>query len=111
MDCWFCVWVKFTHERQVCTCEEKMKLLSPLNNMSRHTDKILPAASFLLVYCYHFVLFSFVAETQKETTTAKTKKTKLHGLSPRANYTDRATTACRQSDCQLLRIKGATWSA
>jgi hypothetical protein len=26
-------------------------------------------------------------------------KTKLHGLSPRANYTDRATAACRRSDC------------
>jgi hypothetical protein len=36
---------------------------------------------------------------------------KLHGLSPRANYTDRATAASRRSDCQLLRIKGATWSA
>jgi hypothetical protein len=36
---------------------------------------------------------------------------KLHGLSPRANYTDRATAACRRSDCQLLRIKVATWSA
>jgi hypothetical protein len=32
------------------------------------------------------------------------KKTKLHGLSPRANYTDRATAAFRRSDCQLLRI-------
>jgi hypothetical protein len=31
-------------------------------------------------------------------------KTKLHGLSPRANYTDRA--ACRRSDCQFLRIEG-----
>jgi hypothetical protein len=42
----------------------------------------------------------------------KTKlKTKLHGLSPRANYTDQATAACRRSDCQLLRIEGATWSA
>jgi hypothetical protein len=41
----------------------------------------------------------------------KTKKTKLHGLSPRANYTDRATAACRRSDCQLMRIEGATWSA
>jgi hypothetical protein len=40
-----------------------------------------------------------------------TNKQKLHGLSPRANYTDRATAACRRSDCQLLRIKGATWSA
>jgi hypothetical protein len=35
----------------------------------------------------------------------------LHGLSPRANYTDRATTACRRSDCQLLQVEGATWSA
>jgi hypothetical protein len=35
---------------------------------------------------------------------------KLHGLSPRANYTDRATAACQRSDCQLLRIEGATWS-
>jgi hypothetical protein len=33
-------------------------------------------------------------------------KTKLHGLSPRANYTDRVTAACRRSDCQLLRIEG-----
>jgi hypothetical protein len=33
---------------------------------------------------------------------------KLHGLSPRVNYTDRATAACRRSDCQLLRKKGAT---
>jgi hypothetical protein len=40
-----------------------------------------------------------------------TKQNKLHGLSPRANYTDRATAACRRSDCQLLRIEGATWSA
>jgi hypothetical protein len=34
---------------------------------------------------------------------------KLHGLSLRANYTDQATAACRRSDCQLLRIKSATW--
>jgi hypothetical protein len=27
---------------------------------------------------------------------------KLHGLSPRANYTDRVTAACRRSDCQLI---------
>jgi hypothetical protein len=36
---------------------------------------------------------------------------KLHGLNSQANYTDRATAACRRSDCQLLRIEGATWSA
>jgi hypothetical protein len=34
------------------------------------------------------------------------KKKKLHGLSPRANYTDRANALCRRSDCQLLRIEG-----
>jgi hypothetical protein len=36
----------------------------------------------------------------------KKLKTKLHGLSPRANYTDRATAACRRSDCQLFGDKG-----
>jgi hypothetical protein len=36
------------------------------------------------------------------------RKKKLHGLSPRANYTDRATATCQRSDCQLLQIEGAT---
>jgi hypothetical protein len=36
---------------------------------------------------------------------------KLRDLSPRANYTGGATAACRRSECQLLRIEGATWSA
>jgi hypothetical protein len=35
-----------------------------------------------------------------ETWVSKTKK-KLHGLSPRANYTDRATAACRRSDANF----------
>jgi hypothetical protein len=35
----------------------------------------------------------------------------LRGLSPRANYTDRATAACRRSWCQLLRLGGVAWSA
>jgi hypothetical protein len=41
------------------------------------------------------------------------KNTKLNSMVwvPRANYTDRATAACRRSDCQLVRIEGATWSA
>jgi hypothetical protein len=41
----------------------------------------------------------------------KKLKTKLHGLNPRANYTDRATAAFRRSDCQIVRIEDATWSA
>jgi hypothetical protein len=36
---------------------------------------------------------------------------KLRDLSSRANYTDPATAACRQSHCQLSRIEDATWSA
>jgi hypothetical protein len=32
--------------------------------------------------------------------------TLLHGLSPRANYTDRATAACRRSYCQLFADRG-----
>jgi hypothetical protein len=32
---------------------------------------------------------------------------KLHGLSPRANYTDRATAACRRSDCQHFADRGS----
>jgi hypothetical protein len=39
------------------------------------------------------------------------KKKLLRGLCPRANYTDRATAACRRSRTQFLRIEGATWSA
>jgi hypothetical protein len=42
--------------------------------------------------------------------TELSEKKNLHGPSPRANYTDRATTASRRSGCQLLRIKGAMWS-
>jgi hypothetical protein len=35
-----------------------------------------------------------------------TNKKKLHDLSPRANYTDRATAACRRSDCQFFSDRG-----
>jgi hypothetical protein len=57
-----------------------------------------------------------ISQSYKYLNTQNTQKltkqaNKLHGLSPRANYTDRATAACRRSECQLLRIKGATWSA
>jgi hypothetical protein len=33
-------------------------------------------------------------------------KKELHGLSPRANYTDRASANCRRSDCQLFADRG-----
>jgi hypothetical protein len=56
---------------------------------------------FLLSSCFSSY---FVLEYQLR---LENIKKKLHGLSPRVNYTDRATAACRRSDCQLLRIEGA----
>jgi hypothetical protein len=38
-------------------------------------------------------------------------KKKLRGLNPQANYSARATAACRWSLCQLWRIEGLAWSA
>jgi hypothetical protein len=60
------------------------------------------------------MLFKITIEMDRtfgKTVQNRNKTNKLHGLSHRANYTDRATAASRRSDCQLLRIKGATWSA
>jgi hypothetical protein len=54
-----------------------------------------------------FSYFSSIIEMKKR----EVVKLKLHGLSLRANYTDRATAACRRSDCQLVRIESAAWSA
>jgi hypothetical protein len=42
----------------------------------------------------------------KQSRWKRTVLKKLHGLSPRTNYTDRATAACRRSDCQLVQIEG-----
>jgi hypothetical protein len=36
---------------------------------------------------------------------------KLRCLSRQANYTDRATAACRTNECQFLLIEGVAWSA
>jgi hypothetical protein len=41
----------------------------------------------------------------------KTNKLNSVDFSPQANSTDRATTSCRRSQCQLLRIEGVAWSA
>jgi hypothetical protein len=47
-----------------------------------------------------------MASLRYEYTEEYKKKLKLHGLSPRANYTDRATAVCRRSDCQLFADRG-----
>jgi hypothetical protein len=41
----------------------------------------------------------------------RANNTNLMAFSPRANYTDRAATACRRSWCQVLRVKDVAWSA
>jgi hypothetical protein len=53
----------------------------------------------------------FTVPTLRLVKAVHTYITYIHDLSPRANYTDRATAASRRSGCQFLRIKGATWSA
>jgi hypothetical protein len=63
------------------------------------------------IHDYYGNLNNILKTMKKLVTMVKKLKKKLHGLSPRANYTDRATAACRRSDCQLLRIESATWSA
>jgi hypothetical protein len=65
------------------------------------------------MYIFELVCYikSHFGELDQNIVVHNHNKTKLHGLSPRANYADRVAAACRRSDCQLLRIEGATWSA
>jgi hypothetical protein len=58
-----------------------------------------------------FSIYFWVSECMAPCPASNKQTNKLHGLSPRANYTDQVTAACRRSDCQLLRIEGAMWSA
>jgi hypothetical protein len=72
-----------------------------LTRVSQHGRRIV-----VLIHCYmrnrmHSPIINII----------KKHKNKLPGMSPRANYTDRATAASRRTGYQLLRIKGATWSA
>jgi hypothetical protein len=66
-------------------------------------------AVYLGPVCWHWLRYFQYVWTFRDIMTSKKKK--LHGPSPRANYTDRATVACRRSGCQLLRIDVVTWSA
>jgi hypothetical protein len=115
--------VSATHkvERLGCKCHVEAQYIG-FNGNRRIVQK------FLMSFLCLLILISSVSDHATEQTGNKsgdklncaiwftelktrTTKKKLHGLSPRANYTDRATAACRRSDCQLLRIEGATWSA
>jgi hypothetical protein len=51
-----------------------------------------------LQWCYNKTQHTNTYITQNNIPRSKKK---LHGLSPRANYTDRATAACRRSDCEI----------
>jgi hypothetical protein len=94
--------------------------LSPLNfnfvleyairkDQENHVGLKLTGTHQLLAYADDVNLPADNIDIIKKNTKTKTK-TKLRGLSPCANYTDRAIVACRRSDCQLLQIEGATWS-
>jgi hypothetical protein len=68
--------------------------------VNNRTRSLFHVCIFLLAFCIELHLLQFLLINIPY----------LHGLSPRANYTDRATTACRQNGFQLLRIESATWS-
>jgi hypothetical protein len=59
-----------------------------------------------VVFCSVKIACDFLTIKQKYE-----QKSKLCGLSPRVNYTDRTTATCRRSWCQLLRIEGVALSA
>jgi hypothetical protein len=62
---------------------------------------------FLLPYPLSLLRFSLFRLVPKQVVIKdEVVKTKLHGLSPRANSTDRTTAACRRSDCQLFSDRG-----
>jgi hypothetical protein len=82
--------------------------LSSLMNPSVYYNR-----AYLLAYTHTWAYLHIYADMHKRSKYVyiRSRKQKLHGLSPRANCTDRATAACRRSECQILRIEGATWSA
>jgi hypothetical protein len=82
--------------------------------LQRHTSHYINKSSRIrIMLCVHinFYLQTHILQPINELQPLISKKTnKLHGVSPRANYTSRATAAFRQIDCQHLRIEGATRS-
>jgi hypothetical protein len=70
-------------------------------------QSVLYPANIKFSFLYSFnLLLTIIDCVQGLGEIMKALKTKLRGLSPRANYTDRATAACRRSDCQLFADRG-----
>jgi hypothetical protein len=68
-----------------------------MNKQSQRVNKEGPSymSKQLRIFLVHKRIISAVKMV--EFVSGRIKKTKLHGQSPRANYTDRATAACRRS--------------
>jgi hypothetical protein len=78
----------------------------------RHSTTTLQNISFTLTVYNWFIDFQWYLATCFGLWEAIIRQIKnLRGFSPKANYTDRATAACRRSYCQLLRIESVAWSA
>jgi hypothetical protein len=108
--------VLHTHRNEnLKSYNETTSLNIAMNSQWRNLIRDNWVALLLSVSSVHFFLHkylhrgvAYLALTAFKTISMRKKK--LHGLSPRANYTDRATTTSRWSGCQLVRIKGAMWS-
>jgi hypothetical protein len=84
------------------------ELLTPCHTPQLDDHPLSGASVYSLL---HSIPLGHLLKLHWKTRHAVLASKKLDGLSPRANYTDRAIASCRRSDCQLLRIEGATWSA
>jgi hypothetical protein len=82
-----------------CKCDDGSTMF--LQNVNKGSTKPHATTSrkIDLHSCCNQILKSRINVGEKQTN-------KLHGLSLRANYTDRAAAACRRSDCQLSADRG-----
>jgi hypothetical protein len=76
-----------------------------LRELSDHKTNLRSQQVSCVLYFVHSMLTTCFGFYQKPFFKWHYITKKLNGLSPRTNYTDRATAACRRSDCQLLRIE------
>jgi hypothetical protein len=76
-----------------------------MSTNNKRNKNLLKLSSATKIHAQNIFQVFFCASIIKRT------KTELRCLSPQANYTDRATAACRRSQCQLLLREGVAWSA
>jgi hypothetical protein len=108
-----CLYLALFNLKVICAGTTSHGLVQEDGGMSLYIKKKETKSSWVFKYIFKcetklpfLYLFSFKMEFL-----IRFNFLSLHGLSLRANYTDRVIATCRQSYCQIMRIVGATWSA